>query len=98
MGDRIHWTGSVIGTGSAIDVKKVGFRPRMVRIFNVSTACQAFWNKEMPDAAAYKVVGATGVGSYVSAGGITSLANGFTIGADANINTNGGKLVLEAFD
>lgn len=98
MADRIHWTGVVMGTGANLDVTKVGFRPRSVRVFNVGTACQAMWNKEMPDAAAYKVVGATGVGSYVTTGGITPLANGFRIGADADINIASDTLILEAFD
>lgn len=98
MADRIHWTGVVLGTGADLDVTKVGFRPRMVRVFNVSTACTAAWNKQMPDASAYKVIGATGVGAFITTGGITPLAGGFRIGADANINISGNELVLEAFD
>jgi len=93
--------GSVYGTGSAINVTTLSFRPRLVRLFNLGGNAQAYWNREMPDAAMQKVVD-SGVGtsdiSYVTSNGITPLSNGFTIGADADLNASAELLVWEAFD
>jgi len=93
--------GSVVGTGSAINVTKVGFRPRLVRLYNTGGNCQAFWCSEMADASAQKTVdsgsGTTDI-STITSNGITPLANGFTIGADTDLNASGETIVYEVFD
>lgn len=75
--------GSIMSTGSAIDIKTIGFRPKMVmmEMGGISTR----WQKTMADASAYKRL-ANGAGSLVSANGITPLADGFRIGTDTDIN------------
>jgi len=81
--------GTVIGTGAAIDVRTVGFRPSYVKIMNVTGNCLAEWTAEMADASAQKIVdsgaGTTDV-SLITSNGITPLSDGFRIGADADLN------------
>lgn len=93
--------GSVVGTGAAIDVKTVGFRALSVKLMNTSGNCLAYWQHSMPDAAMQKIVdsgsGATDV-SYVTSNGITPLSNGFTIGADTDLNAAGETIHFEACD
>lgn len=94
MGSGVNrmMTGSFTGTGSAINVKTVTFRPRKVEIFNVSGVCMAIWTNTMADASAFKKVdsgaGATDI-SFITSNGITPLSNGFTLGADTDLNVSG---------
>lgn len=94
MGSGVNrmMTGSVVGTGSAINVRTVTFRPRKVEILNVGGVCSAVWTDTMADASALKTVdsgaGATDV-SLITSNGITPLNNGFTIGADTDLNVSG---------
>jgi len=85
-------TGAVTGTGSAINVRTVGFRPRRVELLNVGGNAIGRWQDTMADASMQKVVdsgaGATDI-SLVTSGGITPLSDGFTIGADTDINASG---------
>jgi hypothetical protein len=84
--------GSFIGTGSAISVTSLDFRPRYVKLLNVGGDAQGEWAKPMADASMQKVVdsgsGATDV-SLVTSGGITPLANGFSLGTDSDLNASG---------
>ena len=77
-------TGVVVGTGSAINVDKVGFRPTRVELHNISDVVNAAWQDTMPDAAMVKTV--AGTDSYVTSDGITPRAAGFTLGADSDLN------------
>ena len=77
--------GAFVGTGSAKNIRTVGFRPRTVKLFNADGLVSAFWQETMPDAAAKKVV-TDGTQSYIVADGITPLSDGFTCGADSDIN------------
>ncbi len=79
-------TGSLIGSGSAIDVRTVGFRPRKVEVLNVTAPARGEWSDTMADAAALKQVTA-GTASFITSDGITPLSDGFTLGADADLNT-----------
>lgn len=81
--------GTVIGTGAALAVAddKVGFRPKFVRLINITDGSTADWNGDMPDAAMAKQKGAAT--SYVVADGITPSNTGFTLGADADLNAAG---------
>lgn len=77
-----HGSGTFVGTGAAIEVKadKVGFRPRTVHLFNLTTGDEAKFVEGMPDDAAF-VRDSTGASSFVTSGGITPLATGFGLGA-----------------
>lgn len=85
-------TGSVTGTGAAINVA-LGFIPDHVRVVNdtAGAALEAFG--DMTDGHAYKRV-AAGTGTKITSNGISDYsadgaAKGFTIGADADVNVNG---------
>lgn len=99
MADRVTWTGQVTGTGSALDVKKLGFRPRVVRLINIDGICTATWLQGMPDASAWKELNHdTAQRTFITSDGITPLANGFTIGADSDLNVSGERIFIEACD
>jgi hypothetical protein len=101
MSDRVHATGSVTGTGSALNVIKLGFRPRMVKIFNAAAGglCSLEWNDAMPEAGGFKSAPhADTQFSFLTTTGITPLANGFTIGADTDLNVSGEVIYYEAWD
>ena len=78
-------TGSFVGTGSAVDVKTVGFRPRRVELFNVTGLAVAHWTDAMADASMVKQVTA-GTMTFPTSNGVTPLANGFRLGADGDMN------------
>ena len=90
MGSGVNRTvvGSFKGTGSALNVRSVGFRPKAVHVMNVGGLCQAWWTEKMADAAAVKQV-TDGTISALTSNGITPLSNGFTLGADADLNVSG---------
>ncbi len=75
--------GSVNSTNAAQKVV-TGFRPIAVRLW-LEDGASGFWEKGMADASAFKRITA-GTGSFVTADGITPLEDGFTLGADANLN------------
>lgn len=77
-------TGAVYGTGAALPVRTVGFRPRRVVLFNSSGIVDGVWQDSMPDASMKKVTG--GTTSYATSNGVTPLSDGFSIGADADMN------------
>ena len=81
-------TGAILGTGVAINVRTVGFRPRKVELINADSGDQMDWSSSMADAAGYKRV-AAGTGAMVSSGGVTPLSSGFTLGTDADMNAAG---------
>ena len=87
--------GSFVGTGSALNCRTVGFRPRTVRLLNLDGVAKATWLNTMPDAAMWKVVTA-GTQAYVTTGGITPLADGFQLGADTDLNVSGEVVHWEA--
>lgn len=82
-------TGSVTGTTAAIEIT-CGFIPKIVKVFNGDSGVTVVWNDAMPAASGIKTVGA-GTTDYISTGGITKgtvkTFLGFTIGADADLNT-----------
>lgn len=88
------YSGSFTGTGAAIDIKKVGFRPRNIRVFNVAAGglCSGEWIEGMADASMFKIVSSDGTNptnSVPTSNGITPLADGFTLGADTDLNVAG---------
>lgn len=78
-------TGSFIGTGSVVEVRGVEFRPRVVRLFNVTDPTQAEWVEGMADDTMMKLTDAPAL-TYASSDGVTPRSDGFDVGADADIN------------
>lgn len=91
--------GGVIGTGAAMNIDTVGFRPKLVRVVNVgSTLSRAEWFRGMADAAMIRTI-TNGTISAEAANGITPRANGFTLGATAGgVNTVDEQLYYEAHE
>jgi len=81
--------GKVTGTGSAISVRTIGFRPKYVKLMNVTGLVVAEWTKEMADASALKQLNHdTAQLALITSDGVTPLSDGFTIGADSDINAS----------
>ena len=80
--------GAVTGTGAALDVKTVGFRPKKVELVNAAGLATAVWSEGMPDASMSKRITA-GTMTFPLTNGVTPLADGFRLGADADMNAAG---------
>ena len=89
--------GAVNGTGEALDVRTVGFRPKMVLLINEDSDDKLVWTESMADAAGHKQVKAGG-SSFITSDGVTPLSDGFRVGADADINADGEKLHWVAYE
>ena len=101
MSDRVTFVGSVKGTGATLPVTKLGFRPRVVKLINTASGGLAtlYWNAAMADDTGFKEQNhATVQRAFLTSLGITPLANGFSIGADTDINVDGEDIVFEAVD
>lgn len=100
-GARRILTGSFRGTGAQLDIKTIGFRPSLVKLYNITGNCQAVWLAGMADASMQKTVD-SGAGttdmSAPTSGGITPLADGFRLGADADLNVSGEVVHYEVAD
>jgi hypothetical protein len=107
VGSRVIF-GTVVGTGSDIDISIPEFTPRKVVLRNVSSADEMVWVVTMPDAAGWKSV-AAGTTSYVTTGGVTpreqtqlddgtTPGRGFSIGTDADMNVASEVLHYEAHE
>jgi len=95
--DRVV-VGAVIGTGLAMNIDTIGFRPKLVRVVNVTTLSRHEWFKGMADAAAVKTVTAGDI-TAISSNGITPREKGFTLGAAAGgVNIDGEKCHYEAHE
>ena len=91
--------GSYTGTGVAFNVRTVGFRPRMVELMNEDGLTRCVWTNSMADAALFKTVNHdTAQNAWVTANGITPLSDGFTVGTDADINTDTEKVYWVAYE
>jgi len=95
--------GTVEGTGAAITVP-LGWIPDYVEIINIDSAAgfeKGEWIAGMADPSAYKTVAAgtrtklttAGIGMYA---GSSTVAPGFTIGTDADLNANGETIAYRA--
>lgn len=98
-------TGTGTGTGAAINVS-IGFLPNMVMVMNTTGNCFIVWTSDMGAAAGQKTVdsgaGTTDVSMLSSLGisqytGSASASQGFTIGADTDINVNAETYYYVAF-
>lgn len=90
-------TGTVEGTGSAINVE-LGFMPAKVELFNEDGLCHMVWTDSMAAGKGMKTVTA-GTVSFVASNGVSqyagatrSASKGFTIGTDTDINVSGETL------
>lgn len=90
-------TGSVYGTGVALDVRTVGFRPSVVHLFNQDSSDKLIWSDTMADAAGHKQLAAGG-SSFITSNGVTPLSDGFRLGADADMNVDGELVHWVAFE
>lgn len=71
-------------TAAAITIT-CGFKPRIVRIYNVTSGDMMEWFEGMTAATAVKTV-AAGTRSILSSLGITVADDGFVIGLDTDVN------------
>jgi len=90
-------TGASTGTGADIPVRTVGFRPRKVELINTGGLVTAEWQETMADASMFKRVTA-GDGTFPLTLGITPLSDGFTIGADTDLNVAGELIHWVAYE
>jgi hypothetical protein len=56
-----------------------------VKLINVTSGDELFWQDTMADASGLKRV-AAGAASFITSDGVTPLSDGFTLGADADMN------------
>ena len=75
--------GAVRSTNALLNVRTVGYRPRLV-ILHVD-GDEAYWQEGMPDNSMYKRI-AAGTGTLATTAAITPLSDGFSLGADADLN------------
>lgn len=88
-------TGTVTGTGSAINVS-LGFTPGYVKIWNETDTKKGTleWSSTMAAASGWKSLNdayvtritSNGISAYTGSGAAGSPAAGFTIGADSDLN------------
>ena len=73
-------TGKVIGTGADLVVAgdKCGFKPRSIKVYNLTTGSDLFYEENMGTSARLRVIGGA---ASVAAAAITLQADGFTLAA-----------------
>jgi hypothetical protein len=84
--------GAYVGTGAPLEIKaeKIDFQPRKVEIHRITTAIdKGEWIEGMDDSSFIKTVGASGVRTLETTGGIYPLISGFRVGTDASLNNAG---------
>lgn len=89
--------GSFTGTGVALNIDKVGYRPSRVKLINVTSGDEMEWFEGMADGSGYKRI-AAGAGAMVGANAITPRASGFQLGTDADMNVAGEVVRFECFE
>jgi hypothetical protein len=86
------------GTGGSITQHKPGFRPKLVRLYNVGGLVEAVWMEGMADGSAWLTIdsgaGATDK-SLITTGGVTPGGQGFVLGTNADINAAGEQIRYE---
>jgi hypothetical protein len=89
--------GSFYGTGAQLDITKVGYRPSRVKLINEASDDTLEWHEGMGDGRGFKRLKA-GAAAMIGANGIAPLANGFRLGADADLNVAGELVRYECFE
>ena len=93
-----QFTGAFRGTGSDKDIDTVSFRPRVVQLINIDSADQGKWQQGMDDGSVLKTL-AAGASSVVTGGnGVTPRAQGFRLGADADLNVAGEEVQFTCWE
>jgi len=87
-GNHRTFYGAVTGTGAALDVRTVGFRPKEVELLNTDGLATLKWTDSMKDDEGLKEI-TTGTKSFLASNGVIPLSDGFTMGADADLNAAG---------
>jgi hypothetical protein len=90
------FVGSFIATGASISIAKVGFKPRAVVLINQNDPNLFVHIEGMADAAGFKQKGSAS--TYVTSNGVTLSNTGFTVGTDADINTDGERVWFIALE
>ncbi len=90
-------TGKVVGTGSLLSVRTIGFRPSRVELVNETGLVSAEWQDSMADGDMYKRV-TGGTLSKVTTDGVTPLSDGFSLGADADVNVSDEEVHWAAYE
>lgn len=80
------YSGAFVGSGVIFAVNQVGFKPRLVQLYN-ATGPTAAHSDTMAADSALKQVG--GTQTFLTSNGITLTSNGFSLGADADLNAAG---------
>lgn len=93
-GKMLH-VAAIRGTGADLEVQKIGFRPSYVRIVNVTDPVTLEHFEGMGDASGFKHIDATQ--SFITTLGITLTEDGFTLGADTDVNVDGEALWIVAW-
>lgn len=88
--------GAFIGTGSAMSIEKIGFKPRFLFLANVDDPGFAFCIEGMP--AAHALIHTDGTTSYITSTGITLTDKGFDLGTRADLNTDGEQVFYAAIE
>jgi hypothetical protein len=78
-------TGKFTSNGAARTIETPGFRPKMVRFINATNAAHGLWLDTMPDGYVHTQEG--GTAALATSNGVTPLAEGFTLGTNAVLNT-----------
>ena len=78
-------TGAYNATGAALDLFGVGFTPKLILFFNLTTGATAEWSDSMEDDSV--VTHDSGTDAVATSGGVTPDDAGFSIGTNAVINT-----------
>jgi len=78
-------TGAITSTNAALTVETVGFRPKSVKLFNVTSLATLEHQDTMDADSGFKRV-AAGTLTLEASNGITLTGTGFTIGALADVN------------
>ncbi len=78
------------GTAAAFNIT-TGFKPRYVRVINLTDRVENAWFEGMADASALHII-ADGTRTLIVTLGITPLANGFTVGFDLGVNVTSKQL------
>lgn len=89
-------TGRILDTGTvAAFPVTLGFKPRVVRVYNLTDSTMIEWFEGMADASAVKTL-LNGTRALITSNGITMAADGFVIGLDTDVNVTNKQLAWVA--
>jgi hypothetical protein len=80
--------GAFTSDGNLKTVSTVGFRPRKVELINEGGLVTGEWVEGMADDSVSKRI-TSGTMTVPTSGGVIPLSNGFSLGADADLNASG---------